>query len=186
MRSNRITLLLHELKDGKSDALEELMPIVYSELRRQAAGLLKRENPGHTLQTSDLIHETYLKLIDQRRTDWVGRNHFFAVSATLMRRILVDHARKRRRARHGGGLAKTSLEDVTLVSDQGNTVDLLALDDALDRLAKLDSQQARIIELRYFSGLSLEETAAAMGISRSSVASNWAMARAWLHRELKR
>lgn len=186
MRSERITFLLHELKGGKADALEELMPIVYGELRRQAAALLKRENPGHTLQTTDLIHETYLKLVDQRQTDWAGRNHFFAVSATLMRRILVDHARKRRRARHGGGLAKTSLEDVTLVSGQGTSVDLLALDDALDRLAKLDHRQARIIELRYFSGLSLEETAAAMGISRGTVANNWAMARAWLHRELNR
>ena len=186
MRSDKITLLLAEVSEGRSEALEELMPIVYSELRRQAAALLRREKPGHTFQTSDLIHETYLKLIGQRDTSWLNRNHFFAVSATLMRRILVDHARKRRRARHGGGLAKTSLEAVTLVSDQGNNVDLLALDDALGRLAKLDPQQARIVELRYFSGLSLEETAAAMNISRSSVAANWAMARAWLHRELKR
>lgn len=178
--------MLHEWSDGSREALEELLPLVYDELHRQAKRYLRRERPNHTLQTTALIHEAYLKLIDQDNVSWKNRMHFFAVAASLMRRILVDHARARHRAKRGGAGENLPLEEAQMAISDERSVDLIALDDALNRLAKIDEQQARVVELRYFSGLSLEETAEVLKVSRTTVANDWAMAKAWLHRELTR
>ena len=164
--------------------LEDLMPLVYDELHKQAARFLNRERRDHTLQTTALIHETYLKLIDQREVNWESRAHFFAIAANLMRRILVDYARQKHREKRGGDMMKLSLEEAALIVGKERSIDLMALDEALTRLEKIDEQQARIVELRYFSGLSLEETAEALRVSRTTVANDWSMAKAWLHREL--
>lgn len=179
--------MLQEWSDGNADALERLMPLVYDELRRQAARFLKRERSGHTLQTTALIHETYLKLIDQRQSNWANRTHFFAIAARLMRRILIDHARTKHRDKRGGDHAlKITLNESLASTDGERNIDLIALDQALDRLAAIDEQQVRVVELRYFSGLSLEDTAEALKVSRTTVVNDWRMARAWLHRELTR
>jgi RNA polymerase sigma factor (TIGR02999 family) len=179
-----ITQLLREWSDGKAEALENLLPLVYAELHRQAASFLRKERPGHTLQTTALIHEAYLKLIDRRDVTWQSRTHFFAVAAQAMRRILVDYARAKHREKRGGDTIKLSLEEATLVAAKEKGVDLIALDGALNKLTGRDKQQARVVELRYFSGLSLEETAEALHVSRATVARDWESARAWLHREL--
>ncbi len=168
-------------------ALDELMPLVYEELHRQASRYLRRERKDHTLQTTALIHEAYLKLIDQRDVRWESRTHFFAIAAQAMRRILVDYARAKQRSKRGGDDAKVSLEEETiLISTEGKGVDLIALDEALTRFAEIDPQQARVVELRYFGDLSLEETAEALHISRATVAREWNTAKVWLHRELTR
>ena len=181
-----LTVMLREWSEGNADASERLMPLVYEELRRQAARFLSKERPGHTLQTTALIHETYLKLVNQREPNWNSRAHFFAISANLMRRILIDYARTKYRDKRGGHAINITLDE-SLVSDGGTpSVDLIALDQALDRLTAIDEQQARVVELRYFSGLSLEDTAEALKISRTTVVTEWRMARAWLHRELTR
>lgn len=185
-QTHEITGMLHKWSDGNLEALEELMPLVYSELHRQAARFLRRERRDHTLQTTALIHEAYIKLVDQREIDWENRAHFFAIAANLMRRILVDHARAKHREKRGGNYLKLPLEEAALVVNNEKSIDLMALDEALDRLAEIDARQSRIVELRYFSGLSLEETAAVLKISRTTVAEEWAMAKAWLHRELTR
>ena len=177
--------MLREWSDGDQAALEELMPLVYDELHKQARRYLRRERPNHTLQTTALIHEAYLKLVDQN-VNWESRTHFFAVAANLMRRILVDHARTKHREKRGGSKENLSLDEALLVVSDEKTIDLIALDEALNRLAEIDAQQCQIVELRYFSGLTLEETAAALKISRTSVANDWALAKAWLHRELTR
>lgn len=182
----KITRMLREWSEGNREALEELMPLVYDELHRQASRFLKKERSDHTLQTTALIHETYLKLIDQRDVNWESRTHFFAIAANLMRRILVDYARTKKREKRGGDAVKLPLEEIENISGKEKGVDLIALDEALERLEKIDEKQARVVELRYFSGLSLEETAAAMNISRTTVAEEWRMAKAWLHRELTR
>jgi RNA polymerase sigma factor (TIGR02999 family) len=180
-----ITQMLRDWSGGKREALEELMPLVYDELHRQAALFLRRERRDHTIQATALIHETYLKLIDQRVVNWENRAHFFAISASLMRRILVDYARSRNRDKRGGGAIILTLGEVAkYVPVKERSIDLIALDGILQRLEKLDNQQAQIVELRYFGGLSLEETAAALKISRTTVATDWAMAKAWMHREL--
>jgi RNA polymerase sigma factor (TIGR02999 family) len=179
-----ITQMLREWSDGKPEALENLLPLVYTELHRQAASFLRKERPGHTLQTTALIHEAYLKLIDRRDSKWQSRTHFFAVAAQAMRRILVDYARAKHREKRGGDNIKLSLEEATLVAAKEKGVDLIALDEALNKLANFDEQQARVVELRYFSGLSLEETAEALHVSRATVARDWEAARAWLHREI--
>ncbi len=176
--------MLREWSDGKPEALDKLLPLVYDELHRQAASFLRKERPGHTLQTTALIHEAYLKLINRRDVDWQSRTHFFAVAAQAMRRILVDYARAKHREKRGGDNVKLSLEDATLVTSKEKGVDLIALDEALNKLGERDEQQARVVELRYFSGLSLEETAEALHVSRATVARDWEAARAWLHREL--
>lgn len=176
--------MLREWSDGDREVLEELMPLVYDELRKQARRYLRRERPNHTLQTTALIHEAYLKLIDQRDVNWDSRTHFFAVAANMMRRILVDHARSKHREKRGGAGENLPLEEAMLVVSDEQNIDLIALDQALNRLAEFDEQQARIVELRYFSGMSLEETAAALNISRTTVANDWSLAKAWLHREL--
>ena len=177
--------MLREWSGGNREALEGLMPLVYDELHRQAANFLRRERSDHTLQATALINETYLKLIDQRNVDWESRTHFFAIASSLMRRILVDYARSKNREKRGGGAIKLTLNEDALVSKE-RSIDLMALDEALTRLEKRDEQQARIVELRYFSGLTLEETAEALKVSRTTVANDWAMAKAWLHRELTR
>jgi RNA polymerase sigma-70 factor (ECF subfamily) len=176
--------MLREWSEGRPGALENLLPLVYDELHRQAASFLRKERRGHTLQTTALINEAYLRLIDRRDVNWQSRTHFFAVAAKAMRRILVDYAKAKHRQKRGGDNIKLSLEAATLVAAKEKGVDLIALDDALHKLGQRDEQQARVVELRYFSGLSLEETAEAMHISRATVARDWEAARAWLHREL--
>jgi RNA polymerase sigma factor (TIGR02999 family) len=179
--------MLREWGDGNADALETLMPLVYDELRKQASRFLRKERPGHTLQTTALIHETYLKLVDQREANWASRIHFFSISARLMRRILIDHARKKQRDKRGGSDAiRITLDESVVALDEQQNTELIALDQALDRLSGIDDQQVRVVELRYFSGLSLEDTAAALNVSRTTVVNDWRMARAWLHRELSR
>jgi len=182
-----ITQMLQEWSEGNAQALDELMPLVYEELHRQAARYLRRERRDHTLQTTALIHEAYLKLIDQRDVRWESRTHFFAIAAQAMRRILVDYARAKQRSKRGGDDATISLEEETiLISTEGKGIDLIALDEALTRFAEIDPQQARVVELRYFGDLSLEETAEALHISRATVAREWNTAKVWLHRELTR
>ncbi len=181
-----ITQFLREWGDGNRDALDKLMPIVYDELRRQAARYLRRESQDHTLQTTALVHEAYFKLIDQRNTDWQNRAHFFAIAANSMRRILVDHARTKHRDKRGGNDQKLPLDEAMMIASAQEGIDLVALDEALTRLQKFDEQQARVVELRYFSGMSLEDTAEVLKISRATAARDWAMAKSWLHRELTR
>lgn len=158
------------------------MPIVYDELRRLAHRYMRGESAAHTLQTTALVNEAYLRLVGVERMTWKGRGHFFAMAATLMRRILVDHARDRARDKRGGQIAFTSLGDKPLAAPA--SVDLFSLDEALERLAAIDPQPARIVELRYFAGLTIDETAAALHMSPATVKRHWAWARAWLHREL--
>jgi RNA polymerase sigma factor (TIGR02999 family) len=175
--------MLHDWSNGDREALDKLIPIVYQELRRQAARYLRREHPGHTLQTTGLIHEAYLRLIDQRSVQWQNRAHFFAISAQLMRRILVDHARSREAAKRGGSDIKLPLED-GMIASEVREMDLVALDEALERLAAIDPQQGHVVELRFFSGLSVEETAEVLGVSQRTVKRDWNVAKAWLRREI--
>jgi len=178
--------MLREWGGGKQEVLDDILPLVYDELHRQAARYLRSERRGHTLQTTALIHEAYLKLIDQRNVNWESRTHFFAIAAQAMRRILVDYARAAHRGKRGGNDIKLPLDEAMTVASDEKSVDLIALDEALDRLAKQDERQARVVELRYFSGLSLEETAEALHISRATVASDWSMAKVWLYREIRK
>lgn len=182
-----ITGALREWSGGDREALERLLPLVFKELHRQAAAYLRRERADHTLQATALINEAYLKLVDQAPQDFKDRSHFFAISARLMRQILVDHARTRLREKRGGRQAvRVQLDEAVDAGGRPADIDLIALDEALQRLSGIDQQQARVVELRYFSGLSLDETAEAMGISRATVARDWNVARAWLKRELTR
>jgi RNA polymerase sigma factor (TIGR02999 family) len=181
--AQNITELLVGYGRGDKEALDQLMPIVYDELRRQAARYLRRERPGNTLQTTALIHEAYVRLVDQRNVQWQNRAHFFGIAAQLMRRILVDHARAKKRVKRGGSDVRVSLGDAT-VAVKGQDLDVVALDEALQRLAQIDEQQSRVVELRFFSGLTVEETAEVMHISTATVKRDWSMAKAWLHREL--
>ena len=185
-REQNITELLLNWNEGNEEALEQLMPLVYDELHRQAARYLRRERAGHTLQTTALIHEVYLKLVNQPDINWEGRTHFYAIAANIMRRILVDYARSKNAEKRGGEYLKMPLEEVGEVAGKEKSIDLIALDEALTKLEKIDRRQARIVELRYFGDLTLEETAKALKISRTTVADDWSMARAWLHRELTR
>ncbi len=185
-KSQEITRMLQEWSGGKQEALDALLPLVYAELHRQASRYLRRERAGHTLQTTALIHEAYLKLIDQREVNWQNRAHFFGIAAQAMRRILVDYARERHRAKRGGIGENLPLEEAALVVSEERRVDLVALDEALTRLAKFDERQARIVELRYFSGLSIEETAEVLRISPATVKSDWNVAKAWLRHEITR
>jgi len=181
-----ISRLLLQWSEGNREALQELLPLVYDELHRQAARYLQRERVDHTLQTTALIHEAFLRLIDQRNVQWQSRNHFFAIAAQMMRRVLVDYARAKHREKRGGHEVRLPLDDVMLVAMDERGIDLMALDEALTRLAVLDEQQSRVVELRYFGGLSLEATAQALEISRATVARDWEVAKAWLRRELTR
>lgn len=178
-----ITQLLNEWSDGDERALDRLTPLVYEELRQQAARYLRRERPGHTMQTTALINEAYLRLIDAKEVRWQGRAHFFAIAANLMRRILVDHARQRNAAKRGGSPLRVTIDRIVATAKQSN-IEVLAIDEALTKLAAIDRQQAQIVELRFFSGLSVEETAAALGISPRTVKRDWSVARAWLRREI--
>ena len=178
-----VTDLLIAWSGGNKEALDELIPLVYDELRRQAARYLRRERAGHTLQTTALIHEAYLRLVGQKDVRFQNRAHFFGVAARLMRQILVDHARTRRRAKRGGSEVRVSLTQANAVA-KGRDIDLIVLDEALNRLAEIDLQQSKIVELRFFGGLNVEETAAIVGVSPATVKRDWSIARAWLRREL--
>jgi len=185
MADTTVTKLLARWRTGERGALDALMSAVYPELRRIAARHLQREPPGNSLQTTALVHEAYLKLIDQNRAEWQDRAHFYAIAAEIMRRILVDHARATHREKRGGGVPLLELDEALRMSDK-KSMELIALDDALNGLAKLDLQQSRVVELRFFGGLTVEETAEALRISRSTVNRDWVTARAWLLRELGR
>ena len=180
-----VTQLLLDWGKGDQRALERLTPLVYGELKRLAGRYLRRERPGHTLQSTALVHEAYLRLIDQRSAHWQNRAHFFGVAAQLIRRILVDYARRGHAAKRGAGAVKLSLEDV-VETPRGRDLDVVALDDALETLARLDPQQSRIVELRFFAGLSIEETAEVLHISPATVKRDWTAAKAWLYRDLTR
>jgi RNA polymerase sigma-70 factor (ECF subfamily) len=182
--SLQITQLLKKWSEGNQEVLDKLMPLVYDELRRQASRYLRRERANHTLQTTALIHEAYMKLIDQNQVQWQNRTHFFAIAAQAMRRILVDYARERNRDKRGGAAENLPLEEAAFVVSQEKGVDLVALDEALTRLAEFDERQARVVELRYFSGLSIDETAEILGISNVTVRRDWNMAKAWLHQQI--
>jgi RNA polymerase sigma-70 factor (ECF subfamily) len=182
----QITQLLKEWGEGNQAALDKLMPLVYEELRRQASRYLRNERQGHTLQTTALIHEAYLKLLGNERIEWQNRSHFFAIASTAMRRILVDHARERHREKRGGNAENLPLDEAFQISSNEKSVDLIALDEALNRLAKLDARQAKIVELRYFSGLSNDETAAILGVSEGTVRNDWKIAKAWLKQEISK
>jgi RNA polymerase sigma factor (TIGR02999 family) len=179
-----VTHLLFEWSKGNSAALDQLMPVVYQELHKIASSYLRRERLDHTLQPTALINEAYLRLIDQNLPEWQSRAHFFGVAARLMRQILVEHARRHQAAKRGGQEQKVSLDEVVLFS-KDRSADLVALDDALTALAAFDERKARVIELRYFGGLSVEETAEVVGISAPTVNRDQRFAEAWLERELK-
>src|SRR5215475_8074986 len=181
---NEITQLLLRWSRGEQAALEQLMPVVYDELYKLANGYLRRERPGHTLQPTALINEAYLRLIRQDFPEWQSRRHFYGVAAQLMRQILVEYARARAADKRGGGGQKFSLDEALTFSD-GKAAELLALDDALGALAKFDERKVRIIELRYFGGLSLQETADALGLSVATIGYETRLARAWLRREME-
>ena len=181
--SSDITALLVAWGRGDAAALADLVPLVYQELRRQAEHYLRRETPGHTLQATALVHEAYLRLVDQRQVHFQDRAHFFGVAAQVMRRVLCDQARARRSAKRGGGAPRLSLGNAA-GEVESPAVDVEALDEALTRLGELDERQSRVVELRYFCGLSIEETAAVMGLSPATVKREWTMARAWLKLEL--
>lgn len=183
---NSVTDLLVELTDGNDQVLEILLPIVYKELRGLANNYLRRERADHTLQPTALVHEAYLKLVDQKNVKWQNRAHFFGVAAQLMRRILVDHARKHNAEKRGGEFSKEQLEEAIVVVSDEKSFELLALDEALETLAQIDPQKSRIVELRYFGGLSVEETAEVMGISEITVKRHWKMAKAWLFGQISR
>jgi RNA polymerase sigma factor (TIGR02999 family) len=183
-RSHEISRLLRKWGDGNYDAINELVPLVYDELHRQAHRFLRRERKSHTLQTTALIHEAYLNVIGQKCITLQNREHFFAVSANVMRRILVNHANARHRLKRGGSQENLELDESILIATKGKDLDLLALDDALMRLAKMDEQQAQIVELRYFGGLTIEETAKVLGISPATIKRDWKLTKAWLYREL--
>lgn len=180
---HNLTQLLVAWSDGDSTARDELMPLVYDELRRLAHRYMNRERCDHTLQTSALVNEAYLRLIDQKDVRWQNRAHFFAIAAQMMRRILVDYARKRGFAKRGGDRQSVPLEDATIVSPE-RAAEVVALDEALKCLAQLDERKSQIIELRFFGGLNIEETAEVLGVSPGTVMRDWTFAKAWLRREI--
>lgn len=180
-----VTQLLQQWNQGQPEALEKLVPVIYQELQKLAGSYLRNERPGHTLQPTALIHEAYLRLIGQNVPAWQNRRHFFGVAAQLMRQVLVEHARAHSAAKRGGGEAQLPLDEA-LTYTQEKAAELVALDDALQALAQLDARKARLIELRYFGGLSLEETAAILDISIATIGREMRLAQAWLHRELQR
>ena len=180
-----VTRLLREIKAGRRDAIEDLVPLVYDELRRIAEHHMRREREGHTLQPTALVNEAYMKLVDQTRADWQGRTHFLAVASGAMRRILVDHARGRLRQKRGADRRRVDIEDV-LERAADSDENVLYVHEALERLAALDERQAQVVELRFFGGLGVDEVAAALGVSKRTVEGEWTHAKAWLRRELRR
>ena len=184
---SEITEMLRDWSaDPRGDSADALLKLVYEELRRQAHRYLQKERNGHTLQTTALVHEAYLKLVRQESVEWESRAHFFAIAATMMRRILIDYAKTRHRVRRGGADENLPIENALTVAASEANFDLLELDEALDRLAAKEEHLARVVELRFFSGLDVVETARVLGVSESTVKRDWAMAKAWLHRELTR
>ena len=182
VHGQEVTKLLVLWRNGDAKALDSLMPLVYDELRRLARSYLQRERSEHTLQSTALVHEAYLRLVDQN-VGWQNRAHFFGIAAQMMRRVLVDHARSRNSAKRGDGVCRVTLDEDIMGAGQRD-VDIMALDHALSDLAKFDSQQSRIVELRFFAGLSIEDTSEVLNISPATVKRDWAMAKAWLHREM--
>ncbi|HEX8984696.1 MAG TPA: sigma-70 family RNA polymerase sigma factor [Bryobacteraceae bacterium] len=185
INSREVTRLLVSWSGGDEAALNQLTPLVYDELRRLAGRYLRNERPDHTLQSTDLVHEAYLRLVDQQNVQWQSRAHFFGIAAQMIRRILVDHARRRQAAKRGAGPVKLTLDEAVAASEPRD-FDLVALDEALENLAKLDPQQSRVVELRFFAGLSIEETAEVLKISSATVKRDWITAKAWLFRDLSR
>jgi len=183
--STQVTQLLGRWRGGDREALDALVPLVYDELKRIAQRYLRNERPGHTLQSTALVHEAYVRLTNQELPQWQNRAHFFAVAAQLMRQILVDHARAHRADKRGGGACKLTLDEAEQ-NPQPVDVDVIALDDALKTLTEMDPQQGKVVELKFFGGLSIEDTAEVLGVSPSTVKRDWITARAWLHRELDR
>jgi RNA polymerase sigma-70 factor (ECF subfamily) len=181
---SQVTELLMRWSGGDRSALDELMPLVLEELKRLASRYMHSERTGHTLQTTALVNEAFLKLADEKRVSWQGRAHFFAIASQVMRHVLVDHARTRRRAKRGGGAERIPLEQALAFSDS-QSADLLALDEALTKLATIDPRKSAVIEMRFFSGMSVEETAAVLGVSTNTVIRDWGLARSWLYRELQ-
>jgi RNA polymerase sigma factor (TIGR02999 family) len=179
-----VTALLRAWHQGDRAALDELFPLVYHELHRQAQRFMRAQSPGHTLQVTGLVHEAYLRLVDQEGVEWQSRAHFFGVAGKAMRSILVDHARARVAVKRGGGARQLTLGAAGEPAAAESEVDVLALDQALTRLAELDPEHGRLVELRYFAGLSIEETAAVLGVSPATVKRHWKVARAWLKQEL--
>ena len=180
-----VTALLLQLKQGNHEAGEKLIPLVYEELKRLARSYMRRERPDHTLQTTALVHEAYLKLVRQHAVNWQGRSHFFGIAAQLMRRILIDHARGQLRGKRGGVKEVLPLDEALVFSPE-HSKELVKLDEALERLSKLDARQSQIVELRFFGGLSVEETSEFLGVSPKTVKRDWAVAKVWLHGELRR
>jgi RNA polymerase sigma-70 factor (ECF subfamily) len=180
---HEITQLLAEWSNGNQTALDKLYPLVYDELHRMAARYMNRERKGHTLQTTALINEAYVRLVDQKHVHWENRAHFFAISAKIMRRILIDHARRHVYAKRGGGAQRISLDESALIADECAS-ELLLLEEALKRLAEVDPRRSQVVELRYFGGLNNEEIAGVLKISENTVTRDWNMARAWLYQEL--
>jgi RNA polymerase sigma factor (TIGR02999 family) len=180
-----VTLLLQEWRDGDRKALDALLPLVYKELRRLARAHLRNERPDHTLQSAALVNEAYLRLVGLHAPQWESRTHFFAIAAQVMRQILVDYARRHRAEKRGGGTLRLSLDDAMEVSTQRH-IDVVALDDALEALSKIDARQSRVVELRFFGGLSLQEISAALDIAPATAQRDWTAARAWLHREMSK
>ncbi|MFZ0292590.1 MAG: sigma-70 family RNA polymerase sigma factor [Candidatus Sulfotelmatobacter sp.] len=182
---NEVTKLLQRWRDGNREALDALVPLVYEELRRLAHRHLRNERQDHTLQSTALVNEAYFRLVGQNFPEWEGRAHFFAIAAQLMRQILVDYARSRRAAKRGSSVCTVMLDDIEALP-QRKDVDVVALNDALNTLAELDPRQTRVVELRFFAGLSSEEISEVMGIGTATVQRDWTAARAWLHREMSR
>jgi RNA polymerase sigma factor (TIGR02999 family) len=183
--ASQVTQLLQEWREGDRKALDALLPLVYKELRRLAHFQLRNERPDHTLHSAALVHEAYLRLVGLSSPQWESRTHFFAIAAQLMRQILVDYARRHRAAKRGASVCKLSVEEAAMTS-RGKDVDVVALDDALHALAKIDARHSRVVELRFFAGLSLEEISAALEVGPATVQRDWTAARAWLYREISR
>lgn len=180
-----VTELLVEWSRGESAALDRLIPIVEAALRQQARGVMSQERPGHTLEPTALVNEVYMRLLDRRSVSWRDRAHFFGFAALVMRRVLVEHARARQRVKRGGDAVRVAIDDVHGLAVPARDLDLLALDEALDTLAEMDPRQARIVELRFFAGLTLEETSEVLGISTSLISREWKVVKAWLFNELR-
>ncbi|HET7697607.1 MAG TPA: sigma-70 family RNA polymerase sigma factor [Vicinamibacterales bacterium] len=181
-----ITRLLIAWSDGRREALDDLMPIVYADLRRVAAAYMRQEDAGHALQPTALVHEAFVRLVDQNQVRWRNRAHFFGVAANMMRRILVDDARRRRAEKRGGAWERVTLTAEEPIAEGHKDIDALALDEALRRLAVIDPRQERIVELRYFGGLTIDEAAEVLGISAATLVREWTIAKAWLRRDLSR
>jgi RNA polymerase sigma-70 factor, ECF subfamily len=183
MPTTDITTLLSQARHGDAEALDALLPLVYTELRRMAARYLRKERAGHTLQPTALVHEAYMRLVDQEHKDWRNRAHFLAIAAHMMRRVLVDHARSRNFQKRGGGAVRVALDEAFVFAAERSD-ELVALDDALNALASVDERKCRVVEMRFFGGLSVEETAEVLGVSTTTIMRDWSMARAWLYRAM--